>query len=120
MSSLAIQLPDDLSQFVAASVQSGDYQDADAFFVSLLTTFKEQVEAPLSEAESTKLAALRADIQHAVDQADRGEVVQGFDVTSFLAERHREHASGREAWTQGFLEEIRIDDAAFERPAQRA
>jgi Arc/MetJ-type ribon-helix-helix transcriptional regulator len=93
MSSLAIQLPDDLSQFVAASVQSGGYQDADALFVSLLTTFKDQVEAPLSEAESTKLAALRADIQHAVDQADRGEVVQGFDVTSFLAERHREHAA---------------------------
>jgi hypothetical protein len=120
MSSLAIQLPDDLSQFVATSVQSGDYQDADAFFVSLLTTFKEQVKAPLSEAESAKLAALRADIQHAVDQADRGEVILGFDVDSFLAERHRERAAGREAWPQGFLDEIRINDAAFERPMQRA
>jgi Arc/MetJ-type ribon-helix-helix transcriptional regulator len=120
MSSLAIQLPDDLSQFVAASVQSGGYQDADALFVSLLTTFKDQVEAPLSDVESAKLVTLRADIQHAVDQADRGEVVQGFDVAAFLAERHREHEAGWEAWPQGFLEEIRIDDAAFERPSQRA
>jgi hypothetical protein len=26
--------------------------------------------------------------------------------------------AGQEAWPQGFFEEIRIDDAAFDRPAQ--
>ena len=92
MTSLAIQLPDDLSQFVRASVNSGGYQDADEFFVSVLSTFREQVESTLTDEESDRLASLRADIQHAVDQADRGEVIRDFDMTAFLAERHSEHA----------------------------
>ncbi|WP_395753937.1 hypothetical protein [Prosthecobacter sp.] len=29
-----------------------------------------------------------------------------------------EEESGLEAWPQGFFEEVRIEDAAFERPAQ--
>ncbi len=97
MPSLAIQIPDDLSQFVSASVQSGAYHDADEFFVSMLTSFKEQTESPLTEEENAKLATLRADIQHAVDQADRGEVIHGFNMASFLAERHREHAARQTA-----------------------
>lgn len=97
MTSLAIQLPDDLSQFVRTSVKSGGYHDADEFFVSVLSTFKEQVESPLTDEESAKLASLRADIQHAVDQVDRGEVIRDFDMTTFLAERHREHAARQTA-----------------------
>ncbi len=97
MTSLAIQLPDDLSQFVRASVNSGGYHNADEFFVSVLSTFKEQVESALTEEESAKLASLRADIQHAVDQVDRGEVIRDFDMTAFLAERHCEHAARQTA-----------------------
>ncbi len=97
MTSLAIQLPDDLGQFVSNSVMSGGYHDADEFFISVLTTFKEQAESPLTDEESAKLTTLRADIQHAVDQADRGEVIQGFDMTAFLAERHIEHAARQTA-----------------------
>ena len=97
MTSLAIQLPDDLGQFVSTSVESGGYHDADEFIVSVLTTFKEQAESPLTEEESAKLASLRADIQHAVDQADRGEVIRDFDMTAFLAERHSEHATRQTA-----------------------
>ena len=97
MTTLAIQLPDHLSQFVRSSVQSGAYNDADEFFASVLSTFKEQAESPLTEEESTKLASLRADIQHAVAQADRGEVIQGFDMAAFLVERHREHAARQTA-----------------------
>ncbi|MCX6855650.1 MAG: type II toxin-antitoxin system ParD family antitoxin [Verrucomicrobia bacterium] len=97
MTSLAIQLPDELSQFVSASVNSGGYQDADEFFVSILSTFREQAESTLTDEESAKLASLRADIQHAVDQADLGEVIRDFDMTAFLAERHREHAARQTA-----------------------
>lgn len=94
MTSLAIQLPDDLGQFVSTTVKSGGYDDADEFIISVLTTFKEQAESPLTEEESAKLASLRADIQHAVDQADRGEVIRDF---AFLAERHSEHATRQTA-----------------------
>ena len=97
MTSLAIQLPDDLSQFVSTTVNSGGYHDADEFFVSLLTTFKEQVEAPLTEEEQSKIAALRQDVQHAADQLDRGEGIRDFDWDAFLAERHRAHAARKSA-----------------------
>lgn len=88
ITSLAIQLPDDLSQFVRSSVNSGGYHDVDEFFISVLTTFKEQTESTLTDEELAKLASLRADIQHAVEQVDRGEVIRDFDTTAFLAERH--------------------------------
>lgn len=97
MTSLAIQLPDDLSQFVSSSVKSGGYHDTDEFFVSVLTTFKEQTESPLTDEELAKLASLRADIQHAVDQVDRGEVIRDFDMAAFLADCHREHSARRTA-----------------------
>lgn len=59
--------------------------------VAVISVRESQIEA-LHE-ESAKLASLRADIQHAVDQVDRGEVIRDFDMTAFLAERHREHAA---------------------------
>lgn len=91
MNSLAIQLPDELNQFVLSSVESGGYHSAEEFFVSVLSSFKEQIESPLTEEESAKLASLRSDIQHAVAPADRGEVIHEFDMAAFLVERHREH-----------------------------
>ncbi|MDB6074555.1 MAG: hypothetical protein JWO89_2195 [Verrucomicrobiaceae bacterium] len=93
MTEVAIQLPDELDQFVRRSVNSGAYHDADEFFVSVLSNFKELIEAPLAEAEQTKLADLRRDVQHAADQLDRGEGVANLDWDAFLAERHRAHAT---------------------------
>ncbi len=97
MPQVAVQLPDDLNRFVQKSVESGAYHDTDEFFVSMIATFKEQIEASLTTEEETKLTALRADIQLAVDQADRGEVIRGFDVDGFLAERHRSFAERQRA-----------------------
>ena len=85
MTEVPIQLPDELDQ----SVRSGAYHDADKFFVSVLSNFKELVEAPFSEVGQTKLAGLRRDVQHAADQLDRGEGVSNLDWDAFLAERHR-------------------------------
>lgn len=93
MNSVAIQLPDDLTRFVQQSVSSGAYLDTNDFVVSVIATFKEQVEAPFTDEEAVKLATLRTDVQHAADQLDRGEGIRDFDWDAFLAERHRAHAA---------------------------
>ncbi len=80
MTEVAIQLPDELDQFVRRSVSSGAYHDADEFFVSVLSN------------EQAKLTDLRRDVQHAAAQLDRGEGVTHLDWDAFLAERHRAHA----------------------------
>ena len=97
MTQVAIQLPDELSQFVNKSVQAGEYHNADEFFINVLSIYKDQVEERLSEADEAKLAALRADIQIAVDQAERGDVIRNFDVKEFLAERHAAFAERQSA-----------------------
>lgn len=93
MTQVAIQLPDELNQFVQKSVDSGAYHNADEFFVSVVATFKEQVESCLTAEDESKLAALRVDVQHAADQLDRGEGIRDFDWDAFLADRHRAHAA---------------------------
>lgn len=93
MTQVAFQLPDDLGQFVQSTVRSGGFHDASEFFTSIVATLKEQAESPLTPEEELKLASLRADIQHAADQAERGEVVRDFSIESFLEERHREHTT---------------------------
>lgn len=55
--------------------------------------YKEQVESKLSEEDQAKIASLRAEIQIAADQADRGEVIRDFNMDDFLNERHRERAA---------------------------
>lgn len=92
MTQVAIHLPDDLSQFVNRRVEAGDFHDADHFIVSVVSMYKDQVETRLTEEEEAKLTALRQDIQLAVDQAERGEIVRGFDVKEFLASRPRASA----------------------------
>ncbi len=63
----------------------------------MIANFKEQIEAPLTDEEQTKLAALRSDIQIGIDQLDRGECVRDFDIDAFLAERHQEFAARKGA-----------------------
>lgn len=89
MSRLAIHLPDDLKAFVDRSVQSGAYEDTDAFFASVLSTFKEQIETPLNATEQTTLSLLREDVNTAIDQIDQGQGITDFDWDAFLDERHR-------------------------------
>lgn len=97
MTQVAIQLPEELNRFVQKSVESGAYHNTDEFFVSVLAIFKEQIESPLTAQDETKLATLRSDIQLAVDQVGRGEVIRGFEMEDFLAERHRAFAARRSA-----------------------
>lgn len=93
MTQVAIQLPDELGQFVQQSVRNSGFQDTNEFFVSFVASLKDQSEAPLTLEEQAKLASLRADIQHAIAQAERGEIIRDFDMSTFLEECHREHGS---------------------------
>ena len=97
MTQVAIQLPDDLSKFVEETVQAGGYPSTDDFFISVVSMYKDQVEVRLSEADEAKLAALRTDIQTAVEQADRSEVIRDFQMDDFLAARHRERTTLKSA-----------------------
>ena len=90
MTRVAIQLPDELNQFVNKSVQAGDFNNADEFFISVVSMYKDQVEEGLSEAEQKKLESLRRDIQVGVDQLDRGEGSE-MNWDAFFADRHRDY-----------------------------
>lgn len=94
MTQVSFQLPDDLHRFVQQSVQSGGYRTMDEFFISLLSHFKAQAEAPLTAADELKLERLRRDIQIGIDQLDRGEGKE-MNWDAFLAERHRALAATR-------------------------
>lgn len=93
MTQVALQLPDELGLFVTKAINSGGFHDANEFFVSIVANLKEQAESPLTREEELKLASLKADIQHAVEQAERGEVISDFSMEAFLQERHREHSA---------------------------
>lgn len=89
MTRLALELPDDLNRFVKRAMESGDFPTTDEFFVSVLTSLKEQSEADFSPEELSKLSALRAEIGLAEEQLASGESVTDPDWDAFLAERHR-------------------------------
>ena len=91
MTQVAIQLPDELNQFVNKSVQAGDFHNADEFFISVVSMYKDQVEEGFSHTEQTKLESLRRDIQIGIDQLDHGEGSE-MDWDSFFTERHRAYA----------------------------
>ena len=63
MTQVAIQLPDELSEFVKQSVQAGDFHTADEFFISVVSMYKDRVEERLSGADQAKLDSRRRDIQ---------------------------------------------------------
>ncbi|MBL9144105.1 MAG: hypothetical protein JNM99_10545 [Verrucomicrobiaceae bacterium] len=91
MTQVAIQLPDELSQFVNKTVQTDGYHNADEFFINVVSMYKDQVEERLSEADQAKLEALSRDIQVGIEQLDRGEAGE-MNWDEFFAERHRAYA----------------------------
>ncbi len=90
MTSVAVQLPDDLHGFVEQSVASGAYRNTNEFFVSMLANWKEQAESEHSENENRILSTLRSDIALGTAQLDHGDSVKNLDWDAFLAERHRD------------------------------
>ena len=101
MTQVAIQLPDELSQFVNRSVQAGEYPNTDDFFINVLSIYTDQVEERHSESDLAKLKSLRHDVQIGIDQLDRGESSE-MDWAKFFAERHQAHAEQKHPlWIHG-------------------
>jgi antitoxin ParD1/3/4 len=94
MTQVAIQLPDELSQFVNRSVQAGEYHSTDEFFINVLSIYKDQVEERPGESDQVKLESLRRDINVGIDQLDRGEGIE-IDWDAKMAKLHREHAASK-------------------------
>jgi Arc/MetJ-type ribon-helix-helix transcriptional regulator len=85
MTEVAIQIPDDLKPFIDHSVKLGLFDDAADFVLNLLHNVKAESEAELTDAQKVKLAALRAEINIGIAEADRGEFVE-FNAADIIAE----------------------------------
>ena len=79
MSQIAIQLPAELDEFVQSAVATGDYSGPNELVAHALYAYRDRVEL-----DRIKLQRLRCDIQIGVDQIERGEFVEDFDVEKFL------------------------------------
>ncbi|MCO6457015.1 MAG: type II toxin-antitoxin system ParD family antitoxin [Pirellulaceae bacterium] len=75
-------LPPDIQRFVDQAVASGEYDSPDACIVAALRAFRELRE---------RHQQLRADIQHAIEQSQRGES-RPLDMEAVKAEARRLHA----------------------------
>ena len=74
-SSLNVSLTPELQQFVHARVESGMYQSASEVIREGLRLLEER-----EQARQTALNELRAKIQQGIEEADRGEFIDGATV----------------------------------------
>lgn len=84
MTTVAITLPDELSEFVAESVAAGEFFGPSELISSALYSYRDQ-----TELNRMKLERLRKDIAVGFEQAARGEFAE-FDAESIIAECKRE------------------------------
>jgi antitoxin ParD1/3/4 len=90
MTQVAIAIPEDLQKFVDHSVKSGAFTGPNELVASALYAFRDQMDL-----ERLKLLRLRRDVQIGIDEIERGEVVENFNMETLLAELHREHEAAR-------------------------
>lgn len=76
MTTLSISLPEPMRKFVQQQVKAGNFSTSSEYIRWLLRNEMER---------QSKLAALRKDIQVAIDQVDRGETTE-LDMTAIKAE----------------------------------
>ncbi len=84
MTQLSVSIPEDLGTFVESTVQSGAYAGPSELISQALYSYRDQIEL-----EHIKLIRLKRDLQVGIDQIQRGEVVEDFNVEEFLAEMKR-------------------------------
>ena len=87
MNHLAVTVPAELSAFIEASVNAGEFAGANDLVTSALYAFRDRVEL-----DRIKIARLRKDVQTGLDEIERGEVVTDFNVDDFLAEMKRKRS----------------------------
>jgi Arc/MetJ-type ribon-helix-helix transcriptional regulator len=73
MKTYQISLPDDFAAFVDGALADKQWDDADHLFLYALARVQEELAADAD----TDVAKLRAAIQVGIDQADRGELLDG-------------------------------------------
>lgn len=81
MTQLAVNVPEELGNFIEASVAAGDFAGHNELIAQALYSFRDQ-----HELDRIKLERLRKDIQVGLDQIERGEVVTDFDAGEFLGQ----------------------------------
>jgi Arc/MetJ-type ribon-helix-helix transcriptional regulator len=81
MKTYQITLPDDFAAFVDKALADKQWDDADHLFLYALARVQEELAADAA----ADVAKLRAAIQIGIDQADRGELLDGEEVLA----RHR-------------------------------
>ncbi len=81
MTSVAIAFPDDLKDFIDSAVKSGQFSGPNELVASALYAYRDQVELV-----QVKLRRLRGDIAIGIDQIERGEVVEDWNLETFLIE----------------------------------
>lgn len=77
---MQVSLPPELEQFVADQIQEGSFESAAQVICEGLGLLRER---------ERQLADLRAKLQEAADQLDRGEGIPAEDVFAELRERHK-------------------------------
>jgi antitoxin ParD1/3/4 len=81
MSQLAVHLPAELDEFIQSAVASGGCAGPNELVTQALYAYRDRMEL-----DHMKLQRLRRDIQAGIDQLEKGESVDDFDVDLFLAE----------------------------------
>jgi Arc/MetJ-type ribon-helix-helix transcriptional regulator len=78
-----VKLKSDIAEFIAEKVRAGEFASADEAVNFLLTAAKDQTGSGNSD-----VGELRAEIDPAIAEAERGEFVE-FDAEDVIAERRR-------------------------------
>jgi antitoxin ParD1/3/4 len=86
-----VSIPDELDRFVSSRIDSGEYRSASEVVCDGLRLLEERERARQSD-----LAELRDQIAVGLDQARRGELLDGDEVMARLMERHERRLHGLE------------------------
>ena len=87
MTTRSITLRDEHENLIQQALKSGRYLSESEVVAEALSEFQVH-----EEIRRAKFAELKAKIQVGIDELDRGETVE-FNLESFLAARHAEHAA---------------------------
>jgi hypothetical protein len=88
MNSWTITLPAELAEFVNEQLACKAWDSVDLLFAAAVAALQSNLEWE----DSLDQDQLREQLQHAVDQADRGEMVDGPKFMAQLRERIKAHA----------------------------
>jgi antitoxin ParD1/3/4 len=84
-STMSLRIPPEFERAVMERVESGQYPDAESVLMAMVAALDRE-----ASDEAERLDTLRREIQVGIDQADRGEVIDGPTAYARLRERARQ------------------------------